>query len=370
MPFWAETAPAFTNSIEMNQLATMTAAVLHGAKNVRVELRPQPDLKPGLVLLRVRQAGICGSDLHYFEHGYCAAFVPTRPFILGHEFTAEVSAVADDVATVETGARVTVNPARSCGFCEYCKAGRPNLCRQIIMLGSASTTPPTDGAFAEFVTVRADQCHPLPTGMDDAVGAMIEPFAVALHAVKRAGSISGRRVLVAGGGPIGLLVAMTARTFGATPVALSDIVLARRENALKLGADVAFDPSAGNLAEQVRAIAGEGFDIVFEVSGARPALRQAFDLVRPGGTIVQIGTLGMEDVPLPANLLMNREINFVGSMRYGDVFDEAIRLVASNRIDLRPLITRIFPLAKAAEALRLAGDKNQALKVQLEIGHQ
>lgn len=345
----------------------MNAAVLHAAKTIKVESQPMPELKPGMVLLRVRRAGICGSDLHYFEHGYCAAFVPTQPFILGHEFTADVAAVADVVDSVKVGARVTANPARSCGFCEYCKAGRPNLCQKIIMLGSASTKPPTDGAFAEFVTVRADQCHVLPPEMDDALGAMMEPFAVALHAVKRAGAVSGKRVLVVGGGPIGLLVAMTARTFGATPVALSDIVAARREQAQKLGADVTLDPSAKNLAEQVREINGDGFDVVFEASGARPALRQAFDLVRPGGTIVQIGTLGTEDVPLPANLLMNREINFIGSMRYGNVFDEAIRLVAAKRIDLRPLITAVLPFTDAGEAMRLAGDKNQALKVQIEI---
>jgi L-idonate 5-dehydrogenase len=140
--------------------------------------------------------------------------------------------------------------------------------------------------------------------------------------------------------------------------------------AQKLGADIGLDPSVKNLAEQVREITGDGFDVIFEASGARPALRQAFDLVRPGGTIVQIGTIGTEDVPLPANLLMNREINFIGSMRYGDVFDEAIRLVATKRIDLRPLITGVLPLANAGEAMRQAGDKAQALKVQIEITNQ
>jgi L-idonate 5-dehydrogenase len=345
----------------------MLAAVLHGAKDIRLEQNAQPELGAGMVLLRVRRAGICGSDLHYFEHGYCSSFVPTRPFILGHELTADVAAVGAGVDTVEVGARVTVNPARSCGFCAYCKGGRPNLCRKIIMLGSASTKPPTDGAFAELVTVRADQCHALPTELDDSLGAMLEPFAVARHAVKRAGLISGKRVLVAGGGPIGLLVAMTARTFGAAPVALSDVVATRRETARTLGADVALDPSAKDLAEHVREIAGDGFDMFFEASGARPALRQAFDLVRPGGTIVQIGTLGTDDIPLPANQLMNREINLIGSMRYGDVFDEAIRLIAANRLNLRPLISGMLPLADAGQALRLAADKNQALKVQLEI---
>lgn len=346
----------------------MRAAVLHGAKGIKLESMAIPEIVPGMALLRVLRAGICGSDLHYFEHGYCAAFVPTRPFILGHEFTAMVAALGDGVDSMKAGTRVTVNPARSCGFCEYCKAGRPNLCRKIIMLGSASTKPPTDGAFAEFVMVRSDQCHALPPGMDDSVGAMIEPFAVALHAVKRVGAISGKRVLVAGGGPIGLLVAMTARTFGAAPVALSDVVAQRRETATRFGVDVVLDPAAKNLVEQVRELSGDGFDVIFEASGARPALRQVFDLVRPGGTIVQIGTLGTEDIPLPANLLMNREVNFIGSMRYGDIFEEAIRLIAANRIDLRPLITSVLPFEETGQALRLAADKNQTLKVQLEIG--
>jgi L-idonate 5-dehydrogenase len=348
--------------------STMFAAVLHSAKTIRIENQPSPELKPGMVILRVRRAGICGSDLHYFEHGYCAAFVPTRPFILGHEFAAEVAALGDGVESVKVGMRVTVNPARACGFCEYCKSGRGNLCRKTIMLGSASTKPPTDGAFAEYVTVRADQCHVLPAEVDDALGAMLEPFAVALHAVKRAGSVSGKRVLVAGGGPIGLLVAMAARTYGAAPVAVSDILPARRETARKLGADVTLDPSAKDLAEQVREIAGDGFDVVFEASGAKCALRQSFDLVRPGGTIVQIGTLGTDDIPIPANQLMVREINYVGSMRYGNVFDEAIRLIAAKRVDLRPLISGVMPLAEVDKAMQLAADKNNALKVQLEIG--
>ena len=298
----------------------MKAAVLHGARDIRIEPYRQPELHPGMVLLRSRRVGICGTDLHYYEHGYNATFVPDRPFILGHELTAEVAAVAPGVDAVKVGQRVTVNPARACGFCAYCKGGQINLCRKTIMLGSASTTPPTDGALAEFVTVRADQCHLLPDDMDDGIGAMMEPLSVALHAVKRAGTVSGKRVLVTGGGTIGLLVAMTARAFGAVPVAVSDIVAARRNKAIELGADVALDPTAHDLRHQVQELTGLGFDMVFEASGAPPALRAAFDLVRPGGTIVQIGTVGTADIPIPVNQLMVREINFRGSMRYGDTF--------------------------------------------------
>jgi 2-desacetyl-2-hydroxyethyl bacteriochlorophyllide A dehydrogenase len=318
------------------------------------------------VLLRTRRVGICGTDLHYYEHGFNATFVPDRPFILGHELTAEVAEVAADVETVKVGQRVTVNPARACGFCAYCKSGQINLCRGTIMLGSASTTPPTDGALAEFVTVRADQCHLLPPDMDDGIGAMMEPLSVALHAVKRAGTVSGKRVLVTGAGTIGLLVAMTARAFGAVPVAVSDIVPARRKKAIELGVDAALDPAARDLPDQVRELTGLGFDMVFEASGAPPALRAAFDLVRPGGTIVQIGTVGTAEIPIPVNQLMVREINFRGSMRYGDTFDEAIQLVAAGRIHVSSLINSVFALEDSVKALHFAADKSLALKVQIQ----
>ncbi|MES1215627.1 MAG: NAD(P)-dependent alcohol dehydrogenase [Bacteroidota bacterium] len=344
----------------------MKAVVLHGAKDLRLENFNMPELLPGMVLLRVKRVGICGSDLHYFEDGYCGSFIPSRPFILGHELTAEVVAVNDASSLLSPGTRVTVNPARVCGFCDHCKSGRSNLCRNTIMLGSGSTDPPTDGAMAEYVSVRADQCHLLPDEMDDGLGAMIEPLAVALHAVKRT-NVSGKRILVTGAGTIGLLTALTAKAFGAVPVVVSDITAERRRSAVAYGVDIAVDPSEKNLNEKVKEITSDGFDVIFEASGAKPALRQAFDLVRPGGTIVQIGTLPTEDIPLPANQVMVKEIQFIGSFRYGNVFDEAIRLVTSGRIDLRPFITGILPFSDSTKAMHLAADKEHALKVQLEL---
>ena len=348
----------------------MLAAVLHGAKDLRLEQRAVPELRPGMVLLRVRRVGICGSDMHYFADGYIGVFVPSQPFVMGHELTADVAAVADGVTAPAVGARVTVNPARACGFCAYCKGGRGNLCRRTIMLGSASTKPPTDGAMAEYVTVRADQCHVLPPAMEDGVGAMMEPLAVALHAVQRAGTVSGKTVLVTGGGQIGLLALLVARAFGATPVALSDVVAARRQAARDLGAEAVLDPLAPNLAEQVQALTGDGFDVVIEASGAPPALRQAFDLVRPGGVIVQVGSPGKADVPLPANQLMIREIQYLGSFRYTNVYDEAIRLVTAGRVKVQPLISRVFPLAEVGAAMAQAFDKDRVIKVQLAINQE
>jgi len=346
---------------------SMTAAVLHGARDVRVEPHPRPELGPGQALVRVRRVGMCGSDLHYFRHGYCAGFVPTRPFVLGHELSGEVAAVAGDMGGLAVGRRVAVNPARACGACDACRGGRRNLCPRTIMLGSASTRPPTDGAFAELVAVRADQCHALPDALDDGAGAMIEPLAVALHAVRRAGALAGRSVLVAGAGTIGLLAAMTARALGAARVVSSDMAAARREQALRLRADAALDPAAPDLAGRVRELAGDGFDVVIEAAGAPASLRRAFELVRPGGTIVQVGTLGSEDVPLPANQLMNREVQLVGSFRYGDVFDDAIALAAHGTVKLAELVSEVFPLQAAARALERAGDTASVIKVQIEV---
>ena len=346
----------------------MKAVLLHGAKDLRLENFRIPDLLPGMVLLRIKRVGICGSDLHYFEDGYCGSFTPTQPFILGHELTAEVIAVNGDSSSFPAiGSRVTVNPARACGFCDYCKSGRTNLCRSTIMLGSGSTNPPTDGAMAEYISVRADQCHLLPDSMDDGSGAMIEPLAVALHAVKRSGTVSGKRILVTGGGTIGLLTALTAKSFGALIVAVSDIVPERRKSALACGVDIVLDPTEKNWNEKVKEMSGDGFDFIYEASGASPALRQAFDLVKPGGTIIQIGTLAKEDIPLPANQVMVKEIQFIGSFRYGNVFEEAIQLVDSGKINLHPFITGVLPMIDFTKAMDLAADKVHALKVQMLI---
>jgi len=160
---------------------------------------------------------------------------------------------------------------------------------------------------------------------------------------------------------------MTAKAFGAVPVAISDVVTSRRAKAIEIGVDTVLDPSAMDMNEQVRALTGDGFDLIFEASGSPVALRGAFDFVRPGGTIVQIGTLGNEDVPLPANRLMNKEINFIGTMRYGNVFDEAIRLVERRRVDLRQLINGQFALDESARAFDFAADKTQSFKVQIEL---
>jgi L-idonate 5-dehydrogenase len=343
------------------------AAVLHGIKDLRVEERAIPELEAGQALVRVRRGGICGSDVHYFEEGRFGSFAMTAPFILGHEVAGEVAAVAQGVTKPAVGQRVVVNPARQCGHCDYCRAGRGNLCRYVRMLGSASTRPPTHGGFSQYLAIGAEQCFPVSAAIDDGLCAMMEPFAVALHALKRAGSVVGKSVLVTGGGPIGLLTVIAARACGATTIAVSDPVADRRQMALQVGADAALNPAEGSFQDQVTALTGDGFEFLFEASGAVPALRQALEVVRRGGTMVQIGVYSAPEFPLPVNQLLVRELQFVGSFRYGNVWEEAIRLATSGRVNLRPLISRVFPLRQAGEALELACAKTGIVKVQIDL---
>lgn len=341
--------------------------MLHGIRDLRIEEMPVPVPKPGMALLRIRRAGVCGTDVHYFEEGRFGQFAMSAPFILGHEITGEVCALGAGVDGLQEGDRVVVNPSRQCGRCDYCRAGRGNLCRHVRMLGSASTKPPTHGAFCDFLLIGAEQCFPIPPQVDDGLAAMMEPFAVALHALRRAGSVAGRPVLVTGAGPIGLLVALTAKACGATTVAVSDPVEERRRLALQMGAGAALDPASPTLAEEVTALTGDGFHVLFEASGSPAALQGAFGQVRRGGTLVQIGVFSEPQIQLPVNLLLTRELQFAGSFRYGDVWEEAIRFVASGRVNLQPLISRVFPLEQAAQALRLASARTGVVKVQLDL---
>jgi L-idonate 5-dehydrogenase len=345
----------------------MLAGMLHGRQDLRLEEIENPQLTRGYVRLKVLRAGICGSDIHYFSHGRCGAFVPTRPFVLGHEFVATVDAIGSDVGYPVVGDRVVVNPALSCGNCENCLVGRINLCSGVIMLGSASTNPPTNGAFAQYIVVPAQQCFRIPESMDDSVATMMEPLSVALHAFHRAGSVEGARVLISGGGPIGLLTALVARQFGASLIVISEPSRSRRSAAERIVADKALDPSQDFVAETHRFSKG-GFDIIFEASGAPAAVEQGVAVLRRGGVFVQIGTVGQNRISLPVNDFMVNENHFLGSFRYTNEFPEAIRLGSTAGFNLKSLISAEFPLAELTQAMSAACDADNAFKVHLVVG--
>jgi L-idonate 5-dehydrogenase len=341
----------------------MIAYVLHGKRDLRAEERPDPVAAPGEVLIQVRRMGICGSDVHYFATGHCGAFMPRRPFVLGHELAGQIVETGSGVSGMAVGERVAVDPSRPCGDCKTCLAGRSNLCRDMRYLGSASTDPHVDGAFSSYVAIPAGNCYPLPDNVDYAEATMLEPLSVATHAVKRAGSLAGKSVLVLGAGTVGQLVLLVARAMGAASIAVTDV----RQEALDLAAAQGADhvSVATSAREELIAAYPSGFDVAIEASGAPEALRLALELSDRGGTIVQLGTLPAE-VELPAHLIMQKELQVAGSFRFAHVFSQALQLIATRRVDVRPVITHTFGFGELVRAFDVALEDKAAFKIQVE----
>ena len=336
----------------------MFAWVLHGQRDLRRERRDDPVPAADEVLLRVERVGICGSDVHYYRDGRVGAFVPSRPFVIGHEVAGEVVATGAAVDHPRIGDRVAVDPSQACRRCTWCRDGRSNLCPEMRYFGSAATDPPTDGALCELKAVPAANCHRLGDALSYASGALLEPLAVACHAVLRAGRVAGRRVAVSGGGTIGQLVATVARALGAGHVAVVDPRPAARA-AAAARADEVLDPDGdgGRLADGPA-------QVTFEAAGAADSLRWALEHTARGGTVVQIGTL-QHQFSAPLNLVMANELQMLGSFRFADGFQVGAALLAAGRIEVESLITAVLPLARTPEALERAAGDPAALKLQV-----
>lgn len=347
--------------------AEALSATLFGPEDLRMVRQSLPDVAPGMVRVRLRAGGICGSDLHYFRHARTGDFVVTSPLTLGHEVAGEVAAVGDGVTGLGIGDRVAVNPSRWCGVCAYCREGRENLCENIYFMGSASKTPHMQGGFASAFDAVPAQCVRIPDSLPFEAAALAEPLAVCLHAVARAGDVSGRRVVLFGAGPIGLLTMLAARRKGAAELTMVDIAAAPLAFARNLGADRVIDLSGGD--DELRALAASGaFDVAFEISGTAAGLASAIASVRRGGTVVQVGNLPGGSIPTPSNAIMAKEIDLKGTFRFGQEFAEAVQLIATGGVDVLKLVTAHRRLEEAPEAFRLALDRSQSVKVVLTAG--
>ena len=342
----------------------MKAIVAHAAKDLRVETMAEEDLGPGQVRLRMAIGGICGSDLHYYNHGGFGTVRLRQPMVLGHEVSAHVEAFGDGVAGLQPGQLVAVSPSRPRGACRFCQEGLQNHCLTMRFYGSAMPFPHIQGAFREVMVADASQCVPAD-GLTPGEAAMAEPLAVTLHATRRAGPVLGKRVLVTGCGPIGALAILSARRAGAAEIVATDLSDFTLALAAQGGADhtinMARDPGA--LAEYG---AGKGsFDLLYECSGAAPALVAAIATMRPGGVIVQLG-LG-DDMTLPMQMMTAKELELRGSFRFHPEFSVGVGLMQKGLIDVKPLITHTFPLKDAVAAFDLASDRSRAMKAQISF---
>ncbi|MCF3641788.1 L-idonate 5-dehydrogenase [Rhizobium sp. TRM95111] len=340
----------------------MKAIVVHGPKDLRIEDRPEEEPGRGEVRLRLASGGICGSDLHYYNHGGFGTVRLREPMILGHEVSARVDALGEGVTGLEPGQLVAVSPSRPCRACRYCHEGLPNQCLHMRFYGSAMPFPHIQGAFREVLVADAIQCVPAD-GLSPGEAAMAEPLAVTLHATRRAGLMLGKRVLVTGCGPIGVLSILAARRAGAAEIIatdLSDFTLALARTA---GADRTI-----NMRDEPDALAAFSadkgtFDVLYECSGAQPALVAAIAAMRPRGVIVQLGLGG--DMNLPMMAVTAKELDLRGSFRFHEEFATGVALMRKGLIDVKPLITHTVPLDRAVEAFELATDRSRAMKAQI-----
>lgn len=292
------------------------------------------------VLVKVAAVGVCGSDVHFYAHGNIGTMIMKEPFVLGHELSGTITAVGKDVDPKRVGTRVAIEPQRPCRTCNECRAGRYNLCPNIIFYA----VPHVNGAFTEYVTIQNDFAFELPDNISFEAGALLEPLSVAIWSCQRAQISVGSRVLVAGAGPIGVIVAQTAKAFGASEVIITDTVESRREFALRHGATRAIDPTR-------ESVQGLDVDVFIDATGVGRAVYDGIKAVGPAGRVILVG-MGDDDVLLPVDYIQSREIWVTGIFRYTNTWPTAIELVSSGKVDLDSLVTHRFNLEQVEEALK------------------
>lgn len=334
------------------------AAVLHGIRDVRVEERPMPEPGARQVLVEVASVGICGSDVHYYEHGRIGDHVVTAPMVLGHEVSGTVVGLGESAGKHKIGQRVALEPGVPCGSCRECRTGHYNLCRKVVFFA----TPPVDGALARYVTIQEDFAFALPDGVSDDAGALCEPLSVGLWACRKAGITVGARVSVAGAGPIGAVVTLVALAAGATEIIVSDPLPERRARLLRVGATAVVDATSSGL-EQEAADA----DVFIDCSGSPAAILDGIRSVRPAGAAVLVGMCPSPEVMFPIACVQNREIRLTGTFRYANTYPEAIVLISSGAIDLEGLVDARFSLESSEQALTSARHDPSILKPMVRV---
>ncbi|EPT02143.1 hypothetical protein FOMPIDRAFT_1144069 [Fomitopsis schrenkii] len=373
-------------------LPTQHAAVLHGAKDLRLEDRTVWPPQQGQAQVAVVATGLCGSDLHYYIHGRNGDFVVQQPLVLGHEAAGIITAVGPGVKHLVPGQRVAIEAGIMCNNCSYCQKGRYNLCKNMRFCSSAKTFPHSDGTLQDRMNHPAHVLHPLPDNCTFEQAALAEPLSVLLHASRRAGLTTERpaSVLVFGVGAIGLLACALAKSYGAHKVVAIDINQARLDFAQENGfaqqvqclpvADKAktTEDQLRRAKDTVAAALSkfdqpDGFDVVFECTGAEPCIQMSVHAAVTGGKVMLVG-MGSRNVTLPISAAATREVDILGSFRYANTYPTALALLAAGKLpNIEKIISHRFPLADAAKAFELMArgrDDDGRMVMKVMVGGQ
>ena len=296
--------------------------------------------------------GVCGSDIHYFEHGRIGRFTVDAPLVLGHEASGEVVGLGSAVSRLTFGQRVSLEPGVPDFTCPQCLAGRYNLCTDMRFFA----TPPIDGAFAELVTIHEQFAHPVPDQLSDDAAALLEPLSVGLWACRKAEVTAGSRVLITGAGPVGLVTAQCALALGASEVTVTDINKHRLQLAQDLGATTTLDSGTTSLTDS-----GVEPDVLLECSGHPEAIADALPTVARAGRVVLVG-MGADEAPLPISRIQEYELTVTGTFRYAHTWPAVISLASTGRVQLDRLVTGHYGLDQVREALTANRDDAKAVK--------
>ncbi|BDW94376.1 L-idonate 5-dehydrogenase [Thalassospira tepidiphila] len=338
---------------------------LYGQDDLRIDTEAVTNPVGDEVLIRVGAGGVCGSDMHYYFEGGIGQIRVREPIILGHEAAGTIVALGPDVSGLSVGQKVAINPSHPCGTCRYCQQDLHQHCLNMKFFGSAMPMPHIQGAFRDLVNVGQGQCHQISDQTEIGKAACAEPLAVCLHAVARAGDLSGKRVLITGAGPIGSLCAAAAKRAGASEIVVTDLQDFALDVARQMGATRTIN--IANAADDLAPYEAEKgqFDVCLECSAAPAALRTAIATLRPQGILVQVGVAG--EMPVPFNPLVAKELTITGTFRFHTEFAEAVGMIDRGEIDVAPIITQTFALETAKDAFDVARDRSKSVKVQLSF---
>ena len=330
----------------------MQAVYLLKEKTLEAREIPVPEPKAGQVLVKVRSVGVCGSDIHYWQHGRIGKFIVENPMILGHEVSGEVAGFAPDVTGFTIGDKVVLEPGIPCGTCSYCRTGHYNLCPDITFFA----TPPFDGAYCDYLAHDASFVFKMPDGIDFDTATLVEPLSVGLFAGRTAKVAVSDRVIVYGAGVIGLCCLLIAKEAGAASVTMVDVRADRLAFARQMGADSVVDARSEKAPSA-------SFDLAFECSGVASSLIDASRTVRPGGriSVLGLGAKSIQDAPI-VDMVVNEQA-LLPSFRYANTFPDALQLIRKNYAQMQKMISHRFPDDAVEEAMATAMSDPSAVKV-------
>ncbi len=341
------------------------AAYMTGINKMEIRDIEIPKLKEKDVLIKLEYVGICGSDVHYLEHGKIGDFVVNGDFILGHECAGTVVEIGTKVENLKVGDRVALEPGQTCGQCEFCKAGKYNLCRAVEFLA----TPPYHGCLMNYIAFPENMAFKLPDNISTKEGALVEPLAVGIHAANQGNVKLGDSVVILGAGTIGLVTLLACKANGAADITVVDVIPKRLEFAKKLGATTVINALESDIFVEIDKLTNNnGVDVVIETAGSARTISQTPYLIKNGGCVVLVGLAPQDIIEYNFAKIMAKEAQIKSVFRYRNIYPQAIKAISKGMIDISGIVTHEFNFEDTAKAFDYAiNNKQDVVKAVIKI---